>query len=201
MDRSYIAFISYKHTERDAAIAKLIHTLIENYVVPKALRTNGKKLGIVFRDEEELPIASNLSETICSALDATRYLIVICSKESKKSVWVSREVNYFLRNHDADSVFVVLVDGEPDDVFPHELTYVRDKKTGIYQNVEPLALDVRADSTAAALKKVKMHIRKLYAGMLGCSYDNLVHREKARKLRRIAALSTLGMLFAGCFIG
>lgn len=38
MERSYIAFISYKHTPRDAAIAKQVHTLIENYVIPKPLR-------------------------------------------------------------------------------------------------------------------------------------------------------------------
>ena len=37
MERKYIAFISYKHAERDAAIAKQVHTLIENYVIPKSL--------------------------------------------------------------------------------------------------------------------------------------------------------------------
>ena len=37
MERSYIAFISYKHTEHDAAIAKQVHTLIENYIIPRPL--------------------------------------------------------------------------------------------------------------------------------------------------------------------
>ena len=54
MERSYIAFISYKHTEHDAAIAKQVHTLIENYIIPRSLRKDTKKLGIVFRHHETL---------------------------------------------------------------------------------------------------------------------------------------------------
>jgi hypothetical protein len=46
MERSYIAFISYKHVKRDAAIAKQVHTLIENYVIPKSLRKDSKKLAM-----------------------------------------------------------------------------------------------------------------------------------------------------------
>ena len=64
MSRSYVAFISYKHARRDAAIAKEVHTLIENYVIPASLRKGERKLGVVFRDEEELPISSDLSDSI-----------------------------------------------------------------------------------------------------------------------------------------
>lgn len=201
MERSYIAFISYKHAERDAAIAKQVHTLIENYIIPRSLRQDGKKLGIVFRDEEELPISSDLTESICTALDASRYLIVICSPEAKKSPWVAREVQYFLQHHDPGNAFVVLADGEPRDVFPRALTHILNKETGEYQDVEPLALDVRADTIPAAIKKTKAQIKKLYAGMLGCSYDNLVQREKARRMKRFGAAAALCLMLAGCFTG
>lgn len=201
MERSYIAFISYKHTEYDAAIAKQVHRLIENYVIPKSLRKGSKKLGIVFRDEEELPVSSNLTESICTALDASQYLIVICSPESKESPWVAREVNYFLQHHDAGAAFVVLVKGEPQDVFPYELTHVINKETGECEEVEPLAMDVRDDSIRASLKKTKIHMKKLYAGMLGCSYDSLVQREKTRRMKRIAALATVCVMLAGSFMG
>lgn len=145
----------------------------------------------MFRDEEELPISSDLTESICTALDASRYLIVICSPEAKQSPWVAREVDYFLKNHDARDAFVVLADGEPNDVFPRALTHVLNKSTGEYQEIEPLAMDVRADSIAGSLKKAKTHIRKLYAGMLGCSYDSLVQREKTRKRKRLIALAAV----------
>lgn len=201
MERSYIAFISYKHTERDAAIAKQVHTLIENYVIPKSLRKGSKKLGVVFRDEEELPISSDLTESICTALDASRYLIVICSPEAKESPWVAREVSYFLKNHDASNAFVVLAKGEPNDVFPYELTHILNEENGEYQEVEPLAMDVRADTIAASLKKAKANIKKLYAGMLDCSYDSLVQREKTRKMKRLVALAAVCALLVGSFIG
>ncbi len=202
MERSYIAFISYKHTKRDAAIAKQVHSLIENYVIPKLLRKNSsRKLGIVFRDEEELPISSNLTDSICTALDSSRYLIVICSPESKASIWVSREVSHFLKKHDSRNVFVVLVKGDPADVFPSEITHVLNEETGEYQDVEPLAMDVRADTIDASLKKTKQQIKKLYAGMLGCTYDSLVQREKTRRLKRFMAVITFCVLLAGCFIG
>jgi hypothetical protein len=94
-----------------------------------------------------------LTDSICTALDASRYLIVICSREAKQSPWVSREVNYFLQHHDASNAFVVLADGEPNEVFPYELTHLLNEETGEYQEVEPLAMDVRADSIGASLKK------------------------------------------------
>lgn len=199
MERSYIAFISYRHTQRDAAIAKEVHTLIENYVVPKALRKNGSRLGIVFRDEEELPVSSDLTESIQRALDVSRYLIVICSPQAKQSPWVAREIEYFLRNHSVNDVFVVLADGEPADVFPYALTHVGDASSGEFQEVEPLALDARADTIPEARRRLRRHIRKLYAAMLGCPYDHLVQREKARRAKRITALALLIVLLVGCF--
>ena len=70
MDRKYVAFISYRHAEMDSAIAKTIHTLIEQYRIPKGLRKNGKsRLGLVFRDEEELHTASDLTAEIQTALE------------------------------------------------------------------------------------------------------------------------------------
>ena len=39
----YDAFISYRHTPQDAAVAKAVHRLIEEYVIPRPLRKNGKK--------------------------------------------------------------------------------------------------------------------------------------------------------------
>ena len=94
---------------------------------------------MVFRDEEELPISSDLTGSICTALDASKYLIVICSPEASQSPWVAREINYFLRNHDARNIFVILAGGEPQDVFPREVTHILNPATGEYEEVEPLA--------------------------------------------------------------
>lgn len=101
MEKKYIAFISYRHAELDSAVAKTLHTLIEQYRIPRGLQKDGnKRLGIVFRDQEELNASSNLTEEIQHALDNTEYLIVICSKSAIQSPWVMREIEYFLRHHD-----------------------------------------------------------------------------------------------------
>ena len=96
MERKYKAFISYRHAELDSAVAKTLHTLIEQYRIPKALRTNGeKKMGIVFRDEEELSATNDLTDKIYTALDNSEHLVVICTKATLQSPWVTKEVEHF----------------------------------------------------------------------------------------------------------
>jgi len=192
MAKQYIAFISYRHAELDSAIAKQLHTLIEQYRIPKGLRKdNRKRLGIVFRDEEELPAASNLTTEIQTALDNTSYLIVICSKDAIQSPWCAREIDYFLQHHDRSHVLAVLASGEPVDVFPKQLTMSPDGPDA--PPIEPLALDVRAESIAASCKKLRKGILRLISSILGCPYDALVMREQKRKTRRITAIAAGAM--------
>ncbi len=187
MERKYVAFISYRHAELDSAVAKQVHTLVEQYVIPRSMRKGEKKLGIVFRDQEELPISSNLSDDICRALDNSKYLIVICSKNTAQSPWVGREISYFLSHHPHENAFAVLASGEPVDVFPQALTQRREPD-GSLTEVEPLAVDVRADSISAMKKKLKREITRLYAALIGCPYDALVMREQRRKRRQLSAI-------------
>ena len=64
----YDAFISYRHTEPDKAIAEKLHRMLETYKGAKAVIKMGsqKKVGRVFRDRRNstsstLPIASKRS--------------------------------------------------------------------------------------------------------------------------------------------
>lgn len=77
---TYKAFISYRHLPLDRAVAVRLHRMLERYIIPVQYRAqrNQKHLGRVFRDEEELRLTSNLSETIRRTLDHTEYLIVLC---------------------------------------------------------------------------------------------------------------------------
>ncbi|MBQ1850732.1 MAG: toll/interleukin-1 receptor domain-containing protein, partial [Lachnospiraceae bacterium] len=120
--REYVAFISYRHTELDKKVAKKVHYMVEHYIIPKELRKNGvKKLGKVFRDEEELPLSSNLTDSIQTALDHSQFLIVICTPNLPKSVWCEREITYFIEKHGREHVIGILVDGTPDESFPKPL--------------------------------------------------------------------------------
>ena len=185
MDRNYVAFISYRHAEMDSAIAKTIHSQIEQYRIPKGLRKDGSsRLGLVFRDEEELHAASDLTAEIQNALENTEYLIVICSKNSIESPWVGREIDYFLKNHDRSKILAVLASGEPSEVFPSQLTLTPEGEL-----IEPLAVDVRAETISGNKKKVRKELPRLISAMLDCPYDALVMREQKRKTRRITAIA------------
>ena len=54
----------------------------------------------MFRDEDELPISSDLNSDIYTALDRSEFLIVVCTPETPKSMWVRREIEYFQEHHD-----------------------------------------------------------------------------------------------------
>lgn len=201
MDRAYIAFISYRHATLDSAVAKTVHSLIEQYRIPRGLRRNGKKkFGYVFRDQEELPVSSDLSEDICRALDRAECLIVVCSPETKKSPWVSREIDYFLQHHDRSRVFAVLAAGEPGEVLPRQLTQVV-SPDGTVTEVEPLALDARAGGMAAIKKKLRREVLRLYAALLGCPYDQLALRSQRRRRRQFGAVAAVVLAAALSFSG
>lgn len=189
MANKYIAFISYRHAELDSAIAKALHSLIEQYRIPRGIRKDGEnRLGVVFRDQEELHAASDLSSEIQNALNSTEYLIVICSKNSVESPWVTREVDHFLQHHDRSQVLTVLASGEPMEVFPAQLTCTPEGEP-----IEPLAVDIRADSIAASRKKLRRELPRLISAILKCPYDALVMREHRRKTRRITAIAAGAM--------
>ena len=81
MSLRYDAFISYRHAPLDMEMAKKVHTALETYHIPRSVqvRTGKKKMGRVFRDQEELPIGSDLDDNISTALASSDYLLVICS--------------------------------------------------------------------------------------------------------------------------
>ena len=202
MERHYKAFISYRHLPLDVQTAKMIHRRIERYVIPKALRKNGeKKLGYVFRDQDELPISSNLSANIQEALDRAEYLIVICTPETQKSAWVLREISYFIETHDREHVLAVLADGEPSESFPPQLTEVRGESGDLLERIEPLAANIVADSAAKRRRLFQTESLRILAALIGCPFDALFRRELRYRRRKLALAVSAAGLIAAAFIG
>ena len=111
MDIHYNAFISYRHHPEDIRVASEIHRLLERFRLPKGLRGKTREIERIFRDKEELPITSNLTDDITAALRNSDYLIVICSEHTKESVWVQREIETFLQTHSRTQVLTDVVVG------------------------------------------------------------------------------------------
>ena len=174
----YAAFISYRHVEADSRWAKWLHATLEAYRVPKALRrADGglTRIGRVFRDQEELAASSDLSCEIVSALEESRYLLVVCSPSTPASRWVNEEITQFARIGRQDSILALLTAGEPQESFPPALLQL---------GIEPLAADVRLgthqEKREAALR--------ILAAILGVRFDELRQREQQRRFRRAVAL-------------
>ena len=197
----YDAFISYRHTPLDMEFAKKVHTALETYRVPASVRkkTGKKRIDRVFRDQEELPIGSNLNDNITTALRESEFLIVICSPETPGSYWVAKEIETFIALHDRQHVLVVLVDGEPDQSFPPLLLTDESGRP-----IEPLAADVRGATPKERNRKFKSELLRLAAPLLGCTYDDLRQRHRERILRRnimIGAVAAGVIAVAGAAFG
>ena len=201
-ERSYKAFISYRHRPLDMETAKKLHKRIERFVVPKDLRVNGKKkLGLVFRDQDELPIANSLSENIRIALDHSEYLIVVCSPDTPKSVWVQREISYFLEHHSRDNILAILISGTPEESFPPQLTEIRDAGGNVTERIEPLAANIVSGTARERNRLFRTESMRILASLIGCPYDTLYKREQRYRARRIAAAAAAVSVIAASFIG
>lgn len=193
----YCAFISYRHQSPDQEIAKALHTAIENYGIPAAIRkkTGKKKMGRVFRDQEELPLSSDLGADIEAALDQSEWFIAVCSPRYLESHWCLREMEYFIERRGRDHVLTVLVEGEPADSFPEIIRFVTGE-SGEKKETEPLAANVRAENLAGSLKKLRVEKLRILAPMLDLSFDDLKRRARQRKIRIISVVSAAAFVVA-----
>lgn len=195
MTEHYNAFISYRHTPKDSKVAQEIQKQLERFKIPKAIQksTKIKKIDRIFRDKEELPITSNLNETIEHALNHSDFLIIVCSHEMLESIWVKREIDFFLKTHTKKQILTVIADGEPVDVLPEilktdEIQVTMDDGTSEIVSIpaEPLSCDYRLPFNKAR----KEELPRLAAALIGCSYDGLRQRQRQYKRRRTIAAGT-----------
>ncbi len=201
MERHYKAFISYRHLPLDVETARRLHRYIEHFTIPKDLRKNGEKHpGLVFRDQDELPLSGNLSESIQTALDRSEFLIVVCTPETAKSQWVLREITYFIETHGRDHVLAVLAEGNEKTSFPAELTAVTDENGDILKTVEPLAANIAAPGKAKRERLLKTEGLRLMAALIGCNYDDLFKREQRYKRKRILIAASALLLASGAYM-
>ena len=187
----YWAFLSYSH--KDALAARTLHRRLETYRIPARLAGIGTALGRVpdrlwpiFRDREELPAATDLSETVRRALDESGALIILCSPEAAQSLWVGEEIRTFRSLHPDRPILAAILSGSPPECFPAELRRV--DAQGLSH--EPLATDLRPGGDGPQLG-----LLKLIAGTTGLGLDDLVQRDAARRIRRVTAV-TVGALVA-----
>ena len=142
-DFQYWAFISY--SSKDIKWAKWLHRSLEYYRVPRKLvgqqMSSGdftpKRFHPIFRDREDLPASPDIGKEIEQVLTASRFLIVVASPNSAASLWVNREIEFFIRLGKINQIFTIIIDGEPNDEHGMECFAPALKKHS------PLAADAR----------------------------------------------------------
>lgn len=202
---TYDAFISYRHADLDKFVAENLHKQLETFRLPlnvsrKKAKGTKTRINRIFRDKDELPIASDLASPIMTALQSSEFLIVICSPRAPQSQWVAREIDTFISMHGRDHILAVLIEGEPAESFPPALLEA-EKEISLPDGsikiekipVEPLAADVRGKDKHEVLKNIKKEILRLAAPMFHCGYDELKQRHRERRIKR-----TLRIMGAAC---
>lgn len=173
---SFRAFLSY--SSADTAAAQRLHRKLESYRLPRHLRPAGDsgRIGAIFRDREDFPAASDLSESVRQALSESQALIVLCSPDAKASRWVAREIALFREMHPERPILAAVLRGEPDEAFPAPLQ----------DGGEPLAADLRKHGDG-----YRLGFLKIVAGVMGVPLDTLVQRDSQRQIRRVIAVTGL----------
>lgn len=202
-ERSYIAFISYRHTPLDREAAERVQKKIESYRVPKEFRekVGSDRLGMCFRDEDELPASASLSDSIYYALDHTKFLIVICTPDLPLSKWCEAEIRYFLKTHDRDHLLAVLADGDPSEAFSPYMLHDYDEEGNITKDWEPLAANIAGPNHTIDNKAFKKEIVRLYAALIGCPFDELWQRDRRARTRRLGIAGAAAFAVMAVFLG
>jgi tetratricopeptide (TPR) repeat protein len=206
-ERGYRAFISYSHA--DQRWGRWLHRKLEGYRVPHKLvgrkTPEGRvprRLTPIFRDLDDLPAGSNLTEEVLDALRTSRFLIVICSPAAAASRWVNQEILYFKRLHGEGRILAAIVDGEPgaserpgeedQECFPQALRFRIDDAGELTDTpVEQVAADFRPGHDGRRYGR-----SKLAAGLLGVKLDDLVRRESQRRNARMTMVTSGSLAIA-----
>ena len=200
----YSAFVSYRHMPRDRQWAIRIMSELEAYRTPKALQREAfpGRIGHLFRDDDEIPASTDLSDQIKEALARSDFLIVVCSPDTPGSRWVRREIELFQEMGKSERIIPLLIAGEPDESFPAELRRRRaavaradGSADFVWEEIEPVAADVRPRKDESKGKTERRAVMRLAAALLGCRFDDLARRDderrKARLRRQLGAAAAL----------
>ena len=187
----YYAFISYSH--KDKKIARKLQKRLQSYHLPSKLMQSHpdlpKKLSPVFIDEANLVAKEeSLTEAIREYLDASNYLILICSPDSAKSPYVNDEVEYFIKLGRRNHIIPLIAGGLPrskdtdSECFPPEILKLP-------RELEPLGIDIKTFGERDSFLRV-------IATMLGLDLEYFISAETRERKRRLAIYSSMAAVFA-----
>ena len=187
-NKGYYAFISYKR--EDEKWAKWIQHRLESYKFPNEVRQRytctPQFLRPIFRDTTHLNGHSLLS-SITDALKDSTYLIVICSPNVLNSVWVEREVDYFIKDGKEKFIIPVVVDGEPYANNPNFECLPKNLRTLSFER-EILCINVAESGREGAIVRIASRMANIDFAEL---WQRHKREQKKKSIIKLALLSVL----------
>ena len=100
-------FLSYSHAV-DGILAPAVQSALHRFARPwYRVRSMW-----IFRDKTGLSATPSLWKAIEAALVESEYFLLMASPEAASSQWVQREIDWWLANRSADSVLILVTNGE-----------------------------------------------------------------------------------------
>jgi tetratricopeptide (TPR) repeat protein len=198
----YRAFLSYSH--RDKSWGEWLHRALEGYRIDKDLVGRQTAAGQVpntlrpiFRDRDDFSAGHSLTEQTLAALEASQFLVVVCSPRAAVSKYVDEEILRFKAMGRSGRVVAIIVDGEPGDpareCFPPALRF-KVEPDGQVTDVpeEPIAADARRQGDGK-----RYALQKLVAALIDVPFDDVRKRDAIGDSRRIKiAAAAIGVVTA-----
>lgn len=181
------AFISYSH--RDMEVAKWLQKNLEAFKLPTEVHNDieakSRYLRPIFRDQSDLNTGI-LGDELRKHLEESKFLILICSKNSAQSSWVSDEAKAFVEMGRLDHIIPVII---PDDSTPERDLFPEFLRNYFSEHPDKELLGVNIGEVG----KEKALIRVI-SRMLGVSFDSLWKRHLRQKKIRILTASSLAIV-------
>jgi hypothetical protein len=144
------------------------------------------------------------SEEIREQLHNSRFLVMICSPETKNDPQILAKLAAFRSIHGTEEIVLCIVQGEPIDSFPEsfiEKKIVRKILPDLsvverVETIEPVAADLRGNTERRRRELLRYETVRITASVLGLHPDDLEQRHRGR--RRRALLALLGVVGAVC---
>ena len=194
------AFICYSH--RDKSWAQWLHRALESFRIDRELVGRITQVGPIpatlrpiFIDRADFPAGHSLSAQTLTALEASQFIIVICSPDAAHSKYVDEEIRSFRQLGRSENIIPVIVRGEPgnpgQECFPSALrSKIGPSGVPSSEPDEPIAADARQQGDGKALAK-----QKVIAGLIGISLDEIIRRSERAQKRRNRLLATAASTF------
>lgn len=199
LDRYDICIISVK---ADEPVARTLGESIRSYRLPANVRLPDASTDYrrILYDCTEEP----LDEPRRADLDDSRFLILICSPETRNNPAILARLDRFRETHGTEEIIAVIARGEPIESFPESFIERKTVRRILpdmsvverVETIEPVAADLRASTERRRREMLRYETVRITASVLGLHPDDLEQRHRSR--RRRAILTLLAAVGAVC---